>query len=135
MIYIGEASKLSGASVKAIRHYENMGLLPFVARSGSYRTFEKSDIVTIKLIKEAQKLGFSLAEFKAAFASGEPSSWTQIEKLICIKELQLKKEMTILKEKQFRLKQYSKLIIDCLSEDPDCSKPVVNQIFDSPRRG
>ena len=41
MIFIGEASKLSGASVKAIRHYENIGLLPNLGRSGSYRTFTK----------------------------------------------------------------------------------------------
>jgi len=49
MIFIGEASKLSGASVKAIRHYENIGLLPNLGRSGSYRTFTKHDIDIIRL--------------------------------------------------------------------------------------
>jgi MerR family copper efflux transcriptional regulator len=128
MIFIGEASKRSSASIKAIRHYENIGLLPNLGRSGTYRTFTKHDIHFIKLIKEAQKSGFKLAEFKAFFESNGNSSWTEIAKQVRFKESQIEKEIAILKEKQLRLKQYSTLILDCLAEDPDCSKPLLEQI-------
>jgi MerR family copper efflux transcriptional regulator len=129
MIFIGEASKQSGASIKAIRHYENIGLLPNLGRSGSYRTFSKADIDTIRLIKEAQKIGFKLSEFKEIFESNEHLSWTKIEKKVHLKESQIKKEIAILKAKQFHLKQYSRLISECLSQDPNCSKPLIEQII------
>jgi DNA-binding transcriptional MerR regulator len=128
MIFIGEASKLSGASVKAIRHYENIGLLPKLGRSGSYRTFTKHDIAIIRLIKEAQNVGFKLSEFKELFESNENSAWAEIGKKIYLKESQIEKQIAILKAKQLRLKQYSTLILDCLSEDPNCSKPLIEQI-------
>ncbi|MGK0270814.1 MAG: MerR family copper efflux transcriptional regulator [Cocleimonas sp.] len=79
MIYIGEASKLSGISIKAIRHYEKMVLLPNLVRSGSYRTFTQSDIDLIKLIKEARNIGFKISEFKQAFELNESWSWAEVE--------------------------------------------------------
>lgn len=128
MILIGEASKLSGASVKAIRHYEKIGLFPHLARSGAYRTFTKRDIDKIKLINEAKNVGFKLAELKEAFNLNGHSSWTQIDKSIRLKESQIKKDILILKNKQIRLIEYSKLISDCLAEDPNCSKPIIEQL-------
>lgn len=38
-MYIGEAARVSGVTIKAIRHYEAQGLLPGIHRSGSYRQF------------------------------------------------------------------------------------------------
>jgi MerR family copper efflux transcriptional regulator len=128
MIFIGEASKLSGASVKAIRHYEKLGLIANLERSGIYRTFLTQDVDTIRLIKEAQKIGFKLSELKEVFDLNDSSPWIQIEKLIRLKESQVKLEIASLKEKQVRLNKYSKLISDCLSEDPNCSKPLIEQI-------
>lgn len=69
IIFIGEASKLSGASIKAIRHYDSLGLLPSIRRAGSYRVFTEREINTIKLIKQAQEVGFKLSEFKSVFLS------------------------------------------------------------------
>jgi len=128
MIFIGEASKLSGASVKAIRHYEQLDLLPNLGRSGSYRTFTKQDIDTIRLIKEAQKVGFKLSEFKEIFKSDNNWSWAEIEKSIRLKESQIQKEIAILEDKQARLKNYSQLITECLADDPNCSKPPAQHI-------
>jgi len=61
-MYIGKLSKLTGASPKAIRHYEDIGLLPNVERSGSYRIYKDEHIVFITMIKRAQTLGFKLAD-------------------------------------------------------------------------
>ena len=126
MIFIGEASKLSGASVKAIRHYDDIGLLPGLGRSGSYRVFTEREINIIKLIKQAQEVGFKLVEFKEVFLLNESaSSWGEIENLIRLKDSQITKEISILEEKQALLRQYSKDIRDCLTKDPNCSKPLV----------
>lgn len=36
-MYIGKAAKLSGTTIKSIRHYEDIGLLPPAQRQGKYR--------------------------------------------------------------------------------------------------
>ena len=62
---IGRASKASGVSVKMIRHYEGIGLLPKVARtSANYRVYRDSDIHTLRFIRRARALGFSMDDIK-----------------------------------------------------------------------
>ncbi|VEL96905.1 MerR family transcriptional regulator [Alteromonas sp. 76-1] len=61
-MYIGEVSKLTGASKKAIHHYEALGLLSKVPRLGKYRIYDKHHVVIISMIKKAQSLGFKLSE-------------------------------------------------------------------------
>jgi len=126
MIFIGKASTLTGASVKAIRHYDSLGLLPNLGRTGSYRVFNERDINTIKLIKQAQEVGFKLAELKAVLLSNESSpAWGEIEEIMRLKDEKITKEISLLNEKQARLRQYAKSIRDCLISDPDCTKPLI----------
>lgn len=62
---IGQAAKASGASVKMIRHYETLGLLRKPARSfGNYRLYGPEDVHTLRFIKRARALGFSMAEIR-----------------------------------------------------------------------
>jgi MerR family copper efflux transcriptional regulator len=61
-MYIGKVSTLTGASRKAIRHYEEIGLLRDIERLGSYRIYNEHHIVIIDMIKRAQALGFKLAD-------------------------------------------------------------------------
>ncbi len=61
-MYIGALAKLSGASRKAILHYEKLGLIPAPQRKGRYRTYSETDADLICTIKRAQSLGFSLKE-------------------------------------------------------------------------
>lgn len=64
-MYIGEAARRAGTTVKSIRHYERIGLLPAAPRAGSYRVYDQQCVNLISLIKCAQQLGFSLAELHA----------------------------------------------------------------------
>jgi Cu(I)-responsive transcriptional regulator len=60
---IGEAAKLSGVSAKMVRHYESLGLLPTVARTDSgYRQYSDKEVHTLRFIRRARDLGFSMAE-------------------------------------------------------------------------
>lgn len=60
---IGQAAALSGISAKMLRHYETLGLLGRVARTGSgYRQYNEADVHTLRFIKRSRDLGFSMAE-------------------------------------------------------------------------
>jgi Cu(I)-responsive transcriptional regulator len=62
---IGRASKASGVSVKMIRHYEAIGLLPKVARTfANYRVYGSNDVHLLRFIRRGRDLGFSMDEIK-----------------------------------------------------------------------
>ena len=60
---IGEAAARSGVSAKMVRHYESLKLLPTVARTDSgYRRYSDKEVHTLRFIRRARDLGFSMAE-------------------------------------------------------------------------
>jgi len=64
-INIGEAAKHSGVSAKMIRHYEQIGLIPKASRTYSnYRTYSGKDVHTLRFIRQARNLGFSIKQIE-----------------------------------------------------------------------
>ncbi|MFV0416042.1 MAG: Cu(I)-responsive transcriptional regulator [Chthoniobacterales bacterium] len=62
---IGEASKQSGVSAKMIRYYEEIELIPRIARTYSgYRSYADADIHRLRFIRRARDLGFSVPEIQ-----------------------------------------------------------------------
>ncbi|MGE4234688.1 MAG: heavy metal-responsive transcriptional regulator [Bacteriovoracia bacterium] len=62
---IGALSKESGVGIETIRYYERIGLLtPLERKASGYRVFNSDSFKTLRFLKHAQELGFSLAEIK-----------------------------------------------------------------------
>ena len=65
---IGDVARFAGVNVQTLRYYERRGLVvpPFRRHSGQ-REYDKADVRRVRVIKAAQRLGFTLAEIQEMF--------------------------------------------------------------------
>lgn len=74
---IGETAKTSGVSIKAIRYYEEIGLIPRAQRrangglGNSHRVFTDADVGRLRFIHHARALGLGLTEIRKLVALAE----------------------------------------------------------------
>lgn len=65
-MHIGELAERTGLSLRSIRHYDEVGLLPPSSRSdGGFRVYTEPDYERLLLIMQMKPLGFSLEEIAA----------------------------------------------------------------------
>lgn len=74
---IGEVAERAGVNVETLRYYERRGLLPEPARSpAGHRAYDDETVRFVRAIKEAQGLGFTLAEIEELLRLGRRSGGT-----------------------------------------------------------
>lgn len=71
LLKIGQLAKRSGLTIRALRHYDDIGLLaPSIRSAGGYRLYDGADVARLYRIQALRRLDLPLAEIQAALAGG-----------------------------------------------------------------
>ena len=124
---IGEAATASGVSAKMIRYYESIGLIEPAARTeAGYRVYSESDIHTLRFIRRARDLGFSVGQITNLLALWRDRSRASAEvKRIALEHVGgLERRMRELAEMSETLRHLAR---NCHGDGrPDC--PILNEL-------
>src|SRR4051794_13324465 len=91
-VRVGEVAERAGVNVETLRYYERRGLLPPPDRAPSgHRVYDEEAVRFLRAIKEAQAVGFTLADIaeylKAARRSGSASETLRVRAAAKIDEI------------------------------------------------
>mgnify|MGYP003407614087 FL=1 len=107
-MYIGQAAQRSGTTIKSIRHYESIGLLPTPRRQGNYRLYDQQSVDLLIFIKCAKDMGFRLKELQAIFSGhqGEAMPWALAQQAIEAKKSEINRTMAELTRQYVQLEGF-----------------------------
>tara|TARA_R110001599_G_scaffold352822_1_gene588696 strand:- start:666 stop:1091 length:426 start_codon:yes stop_codon:yes gene_type:complete len=128
---IGQAAQRAQVSAKMVRHYESLGLLPAIHRTeAGYRQYTDKDIHTLRFIKRARDLGFSMPEIDELLKLWQdkrrPSS--QVKRIAAMHVADLEQRIAELTEMRRTLQH----LVECCHGDhrPDC--PILDELGQPP---
>lgn len=124
---IGEAAARSGVSAKMLRHYESLGLLPAVARTeAGYRQYSDKEVHTLRFIRRARDLGFSIAEISALLTlwQDRQRASREVKRIALAHVADLQRRL----DEMAAMKRTLEALADCCHGDarPDC--PILDEL-------
>ena len=124
---IGQAARQAQVSAKMVRHYESLGLLPAIARTeAGYRQYTPKDVHTLRFIKRARSLGFSMPEIAELLAlwHNKRRSSASVKRIAAAHVDDLAQRIAELAAMQRTLQK----LVDCCHGDhrPDC--PILEEL-------
>ncbi|WP_447788248.1 MULTISPECIES: MerR family transcriptional regulator [Pseudomonas] len=119
-MYIGQAAHRSGTTIKSIRHYESIGLLPAARRQGKYRVYDQHSIDLLIFIKCAQHLGFRLKELQAIFTGhqGPAMPWSLAQQAIDAKKCEISERIAALRHQHEQLVEFEASLTQARADCP-----------------
>jgi Cu(I)-responsive transcriptional regulator len=124
---IGQAAKASGVTAKMIRYYETIGLMTPADRTESnYRVYGTDDVHTLRFIKRARTLGFSMDETSALLGLWQDKSRasSDVKRIATDHITELEHKITELQEMADTLKH----LVHCCSGDDRPNCPILTQL-------
>ncbi len=122
---IGRLAKQAGVGIETVRYYQQRGLLPVPASSGSYRQYPVAMIERIRFIKRAQELGFSLEEIGELLTLDEHTDRLTIRNIASHKIEQIQKKLDDLSCIKTTLQQ---LVSCCASTSLEKNCPIIESL-------
>ena len=128
MFAIGEAARLSGVSIEAIRYYEREGIVSKAGRSRSgRRVYTQADVAELRFIKRCRNLGFSVQDAIALrrLSTEQTGACDAVEGL---GQQHLKDVRERIKELLQLEKALAELVSNCAAGKRDC--PMLDALLD-----
>ncbi|WP_076997311.1 Cu(I)-responsive transcriptional regulator [Variovorax sp. KK3] len=127
---IGEAAARSGVSAKMVRHYESLGLVPKVHRTDAgYRQYTSNDVHTLRFIRRARDLGFSMAEIAELLKlwQNKRRASADVKRIALAHAEDLRRRI----DEMEAMKRTLERLADCCHGDhrPDC--PILDELAES----
>ncbi|ONG37273.1 hypothetical protein BKE30_14845 [Alkanindiges hydrocarboniclasticus] len=116
-MYIGMLASQSQCSTKAIRLYEQLGLLGKIPRQGIYRVYTAKHLLLLQLIKQGQALGFKLSELKMLLTpENDEPDWQALQQQLEIRQQQVQLQIAQLQQLTIDLASMQQEITQCLQQ-------------------
>jgi DNA-binding transcriptional MerR regulator len=130
MLTIGELARQVGLRPSALRYYEAEGLLePSGRTEAGYRLYDVAAADTVRLIQQAQRLGFSLAEIRALLGAWRDGDLDNAETLALAEGrfLALERQITELRVQQHELELF---LLDLRGGAADAAQTAFGRLVD-----
>lgn len=124
LIQVGDIAKLSGKTVRAIHHYEELGLLQPHARSkGRYRLYDAGAVARVRWINKMHDLGLSLPQIQEIVrawesAASAPSAMAHVRSIYQKKLEETRAQIEHLKALERELEASIRYLDTCDACDP-----------------
>lgn len=94
---VGELAKRSGLTVRALHHYETLGLLPPSGRSqAGYRLYTERDVLGLHRILAYRQMGLALKDIAPLLGPGAPPLQDLLARQIATAEAELARQQRLL---------------------------------------
>lgn len=129
---IGQAADSSGVSAKMIRYYESTALIAPAGRTASgYRVYTASDVHTLKFIRRARDLGFSVEQIHGLLGLWRDRSRASAD-VKAIAQEHVERLCQKVAELQAMIETLRDLAAKCSDDErPDC--PILRDLEEGPR--
>ena len=137
LLKVGQLAEQSGKTVRAIRFYEELGLLaPTLRTSGGFRKYDGTALIRIHWIDRLSELGFSLQEtneFLSSLQSNDfaPEAMEQLRSFYAKKLLETKVAITKLKALESELVDSIMFLTGCQDCLPNTPRTACSSCEDS----
>ena len=123
-LMIGSVAKLAGVNVETIRYYQRLGLLGEPAKPmGGYRRYSAEMMKTLRFIKRAQALGFTLEEVAGLLHLEEACACAETRTLAAHKVDLIDRKLTDLTAMREAL---ASLVQQCDAGEPTKGCPIIH---------
>jgi Cu(I)-responsive transcriptional regulator len=98
-VTIGQVALKAKVRAATIRYYERRGLMPHpIRRASGYREYSPDSVRTVRFIKQAQTLGFTLDEIAKLLrlAAGMPRSCSSVRSLATLRIDEMDRKIAML---------------------------------------
>lgn len=127
---IGQLAAEAGVNVETIRYYQRRKLFPSPKRSpGGTRRYGGGELVRLRFIKCAQRLGFTLREVDDLLELLEPVSCSKTRKIAAEK---LEQVDARIRELQALREEFTALLAACDANADESHCPIIERLAQKP---